>query len=527
MKTKILLIFFLIFTLTASAGLAADTDLMYYSELNLPSVKVHEKLPSEYDMRKKGWVTSCKDQGWYGTCWAFAATSAAETSLLKKNLVKSKDGNKKNTADYPDLSELQLAYFLYNRGKDAPPGTKKDKIISATGDSYLDAGGEAYQTTFALASWTGAVTEKKTDADYNDADKKTKLNKNLEYLSDFAHLQNAWWVKAHDRSSVKSMILKHGSPIICYYSGYWDYSYHKVSGTSGTDMTYYNPYSWEMPDHEVVIIGWDDDYPAGNFSPRPPGNGAWLVKNSWGSSWGNDGCFWLSYYDAAIDDYAVFLDFEKADDYQNIYQYDGGGSTGQDLSYGNTGWMSNVFASRGKQTINAVSFFAEENADLDYSIQIYTGIADKNDPASGRRRLSVPQKGTTTYAGYYTVPLDEPVRLSDKETFSIVIKLHKKGKEDVYMPVDTDATRYGWVKYDTSAGKGQSFVSADGHRWKDISADGSSNIRIKAFTDESRPLWWLYAAAAVSALLLAAAVILLCRRSRRKKKDADNGISLS
>ena len=51
------------------------------------------------------------------------------------------------------------------------------------------------------------------------------------------------------------------------------------------------------PNHDVVIVGWDDDYAASNFSPRRAGNGAFIVRNSWGSGWGASGYFYVSYYD--------------------------------------------------------------------------------------------------------------------------------------------------------------------------------------------------------------------------------------
>lgn len=51
--------------------------------------------------------------------------------------------------------------------------------------------------------------------------------------------------------------------------------------------------------HAVVIIGWDDNYSRNNFnsSNRPKNNGAWLILNSWGTDWGNNGTAWVSYED--------------------------------------------------------------------------------------------------------------------------------------------------------------------------------------------------------------------------------------
>ena len=56
-------------------------------------------------------------------------------------------------------------------------------------------------------------------------------------------------------------------------------------------------------DHAITIIGWDDEFPVENFptSCKPQNKGAYIVLNSWGSDWGENGIFYVSYEDYLIE----------------------------------------------------------------------------------------------------------------------------------------------------------------------------------------------------------------------------------
>jgi C1A family cysteine protease len=107
-----------------------------------------------------------------------------------------------------------------------------------------------------------------------------------------------------------------------------------------TAAYYLPPASGIGSDHLVLIVGWDDDYPRANFAAyKPTNNGAWLVKNSWGTGWGKSGYFWMSYEDKYAGDnswvFSPARTIETADYLNRIYDYNssnyaitwGGGQT--------------------------------------------------------------------------------------------------------------------------------------------------------------------------------------------------------
>lgn len=61
------------------------------------------------------------------------------------------------------------------------------------------------------------------------------------------------------------------------YSGAFDSDNYYNSDNAAL---YYN--GSESVDHDVALVGWDDNYDRNNFNNTPPGNGAWIIRNSWG-----------------------------------------------------------------------------------------------------------------------------------------------------------------------------------------------------------------------------------------------------
>ena len=77
--------------------------------------------------------------------------------------------------------------------------------------------------------------------------------------------------------------------------------------TAFSSSVYYNQinHSYQYPgekkaNHDILIIGWDDAYPAEKFNYQTKQDGAFICQNSWGTEFGEDGIFYVSYEDGSI-----------------------------------------------------------------------------------------------------------------------------------------------------------------------------------------------------------------------------------
>ncbi len=427
-------------------------------------------LPESYDLREQGLVTSVKNQYNFGTCWAFAALASLESSLIEKDPM-------------VDLCEWSLAYTTYC---DEFGFAYRDDI-----DTLFDEGGLFEYAAPMLTAGIGCVDEGYFGYDYGDLE---ILNCGLvqddwraaRYCQTTECVMMRYWRYgnnfADELKAVKNAIYE--GHVLSIDFDHTDAAYNE------DNHCYYYTYDAhsgeEVYGHAVALVGWDDNFPASQFNDRPEGNGAFLCRNSWGTEWGNDGYFWISYYDESIGE-IFYVEGDSVDEYRDIHQYDEYGNWNslclnddeneEEFTADTVAYAANVFTAEEDCYVTA-AMICTAMTDEDYEIIVYSDLANPADPASGV--ASGVTGGHVSEVGYHTVDLNDPVFVPAGAKYAVTVRYsgdagyhlacegayrsvtyNNDGTEDLY-----EGEIYSRIMKDRQ--RGQSFVSPDGVNWEDL-----------------------------------------------------------
>ena len=458
------------------AGITSKYDRV--KSVNLPtSYSSSKDAPMEVEKRENV-VTSVKSQNPYGTCWAHSAISLAESSYIINEGV---------SPDSVDYNEYHLVHYGYGKAADSLDLFGGDYNTAGNIGNILNAGGNNIISLCMFASWQGVSDALESEFGAENIENGELPEAILGY-EDAAHMENGYVLTMPDMTSsdykadmdiVKQMIMDYGSVSISYYSN------HDPEHFRGC-FQYYD--QEHVEDHAVTIVGWNDTVSKSSFAIEPPGDGAWIVKNSWSKDWGYEGYFYLSYYDVTIGENAFAFDFVSGDNYDNNYQYDGGGSI-----YGTAGGYfgqvaaANTFVADSNETLEAVGFYTNQ-INTDYEIRIYRELDTYANPNTGT--LVLTQTGTQTYVGYHTVKLDAKIPITEGERYAVVVTFIGDENEYLSFPVD-ETDDFGWVYFFSLAKAYESYVGTSVAALNDLNPNNiddyyrGKNARIKAFTNEA------------------------------------------
>ena len=501
-------------------------------------------IPESFDLRNvdtdgdgqgdRCFVTPVRFQNPFGTCWGFAAIAAAEISILGS--IMKDDPNAYKTLD---LSEKQLAYFTnvpLNDPTNPQNGEGVQTMDITDSDQVYNTGGTAFLATATFGQGIGPSYENKEE--YNDYF--TYRGRN--HLADHRYLDGEFrsysysaeddWTIPEEYRFKQDFVLKESYMLPSPSSRGWfgNYTYDEKAtamikeqlldkrgvliafcadtslpsqdSSEGIyiELNNWAHYTWNeaQANHAVTIVGWDDNYPKENFisEHQPTYNGAWLVKNSWGSGelefpdsgnyqWGipvqkldekgnpvvdengnpvmvGSGYFWLSYFDKSLASPEAF-EFEQVEVPDIIDQYDYLSASNINVEPQQfKARMANIYPVEQASMLTEISCVTgSDDNEVEYAIYILND--DYTSPEDGYLAVTGTEK--FHYGGFHRITLPDGIFLQEGQHYSIVLAI--KDKYDAYninMPIAVMLP--GYVRQKAIINPGESFAY-DETQWTD------------------------------------------------------------
>ena len=371
-----------------------------------------------------------RDQMQTNTCWAFSTIAALESTLGLQDY-----HNGVNSINY-DFSERHMEYattrlFLNN------------EINEMGFNRQVDSGGNPLISMAYLTNGMGAIDEEDMEFENNaklitlsEIQNKKVTSKVIDTVDFPSAYNDTFTDKEQISTQLKEHITNYGGVMAAIHGAQPTSEYYNAE----TGAIYCDDQDKCLPNHQVLIIGWDDSYKINNFNinHQPQKPGAWIIKNSWGTNYGKDGIMYISYEDVNI--YYWLAGIQKASnkvDYDNIYQYN-------EFGYNMIGWLydenkvyiANEFEKKtnGKEYLTEVSIYAPE----EYTCKVYVNVngtsKSKNDLVQVQLKDGEEE---SVGVGYHTLEFAEPLEIwGDK--FTVIIEACGMQNNIIYYGLETN-----------------------------------------------------------------------------------------
>lgn len=414
-----------------------------YPELNInyKNLEVNRASTSDtyYNSLDHNLVTPAKNQMSTNSCWAFTSNAVVETSALKEGL-----------SSY-DLSERHIEYSMTRNG--FTNGVKEDGLNRNIGD-----GGNSLMSASYYFRHEGAILE--SDMPFENNENKIPLEsvknkKSVLDISNYRTVYNGGFASCSNSQIdyIKENILKYGSVGV---SVHFDTSYLK-------SREYYYFYNEAFSNHAVTIVGWDDTINKNNFNNNPSRDGAWIVKNSWGETFGNNGFFYISYEDKNV--------------CNNVYTFSDISINTYDYAYRSSDVLSNYYNNTSASTYYSSAEFNKSSSGGEYldkiSFESYANTGYKvyysaTNDLSNKSSWTLLKSGTTSEDGVYSVRFN-PIKITN--TYTIIIEFNDS--TGVYAPIACKMPQSSNQYYYLNINYGVNYYSINGSTWYDYATTAS------------------------------------------------------
>ena len=467
-----------------------------------------------------------KNQMNTNSCWTFSSLGMLESTLALMNYK-----NGKSPVVY-DFSERHMEYATSNVFKD---GINKNGF-----NRKVDSGGNSYISTAYLTNGTGAILESdmpfENNVDTIDLSKiqnkkvQTQVNDTVDFPS---------YNSTEDKTQIKQQMKEHIKNYGGIDAGIYGASLNSPCYNNKTGAIYCDNNNYVI-NHAVQIIGWDDNYSKENFveNKRPQNNGAWIIKNSWGTEFvrysltemkkimfdkfkddcikngwtsaelipddtakeffkdngyaienneavlkiGDDGFMYVSYEDVNIyKQLTGIINAQYGVNYENIYQYDQYGGIGSYPIKSSKAYLGTVFNKKtiGNEYLTQISVDSPET----YTCKVYVNPNGTSKAKNDLQQVQLKSGETETFdAGYHTIEFLNPIKITG-ENFVVVLEI--KGTQTSKISVMME---YNYGEYYTSVPE-----SNLGHCWDNVTVENNKcfiatedGFNVNNWTDTSK-----------------------------------------
>ena len=393
-------------------------------------LKKAAQLPAHYGSMEK----DVRDQNPFGTCWAFAGIGSFEYTVDKK------------TGSNTDYSEEHMIQRLSKNGDTGYQITSKDT------------GGNEYMYSGYFTSGYGPVSDSLFPYDTTKSTLQiipsilnAKGNYRATDVQFFKTTDDAnGALNSETVNTVKQAVYNNGS-VTCGIT--WD-----SSMIQKDKVSYYNNDDNARNDsnHEVLIVGWDDDYSADHFKGVTK-NGAWLVRNSWGNNIGDNGYFWVSYQDKSLIPSCTIRSYEEVSDDDTIYNLDESGALYPQVTYDGTSQVGfiNSFSLKKREKLKEVTFYEAETG-AQYQL-FYVPVKDDGSLDIGNKQ-AITEKKTLDFPGYHTEKITKEINVK-KAAIMVMID---SNEDSAGLGAEGSISDGRKKLYIPTLEKGQSYIYANG-----------------------------------------------------------------